>query len=258
MNYVSTRMAMISASFGFLALATVAVLLKTDANIWWMETTSDAGLVLSNIEISGLERTKIRDVEAVLDIDTGMPLLAIDLVALQERVEALPWVKEATINRQMSGDMIIEVKERVPFALSQLNGQVNLIDAEGVAITNRGLGAFEDFVLLVGKVSRQHLMEFQALVEVYPEIGARIRSAIWVNERRWDVVFKNGIRVKLPSALAEAYNLQSAWKRFADLNRQHRLLDREVSVIDMRMNDRLVVRVTPAGRVKMSGEELAL
>ncbi|MBO6505569.1 MAG: cell division protein FtsQ/DivIB [Kordiimonadaceae bacterium] len=258
MSYIRTRMAMISASFGFLALATVAVLLKIDTNILWMETTSDAGLVLSNVEISGLQRTNIRDVEAVLDVDTGMPLLAIDLVALQARVEALPWVKEATINRQMSGDMIIEIEERVPFALSQLNGQVNLIDADGVAITNRGLGAFEGLVLLVGKVSRQHLMEFQTLMQANPEIGSQIRSAIWVNDRRWDIVFKNGIRVKLPSALAEAYNMQSAWNRFVDLNREHRLLDREVSVIDMRMNDRLVVRVTPAGRVKMSGEELAL
>lgn len=258
MNYVRARMAMLSASFGFLALATVAVLLQNDAKIWWMETTSEAGLVLADVEISGLKRTKRRDIEAVLDVDTGMPLLAIDLAALQARVEALPWVKEATVNRQLPGNMNIEVTERVPFALSQLDGHVTLIDNDGVTITDRGLGAFEDYVLIVGKVSPQPLEQFKLLMRMHPVLGERVRSAIWVNDRRWDIVFKNGIRVKLPSAMAEQYNMQSAWARFAELNTEHRLLEREVSVIDMRMHDRLVVRVTPAGRVKMSGEEWAL
>lgn len=258
MNFVRARMAMISASFGFLALATAAVFVRNDANIWLMETTSDAGLVLSEVEINGLNRTKQRDVQAVLDVDTGMPLLAIDLAALQTKIEALPWVKEAVVNRQLPGKMTIDIRERVPFALSQLNGKVNLIDPDGFVITDKGLGEFKDRVLVVGDVGKPQLSEFRELVSSHPEIGDRVRSAIWVNERRWDIVFKNGIRVKLPSAMADAYNMQTAWTRFADLNKEHSLLEREVSVIDMRMHDRLVVRVTPAGRVKMSGEEFAL
>ncbi len=258
MTYVRARMALISVSFGFLAIVTAAVLLKNKTNVWWMETTSDAGLVLSNIEIKGLNRTKRRDVEAVLDVDTGMPLLAIDLAALQKRVEALPWVKEATITRELPGNMSIEIKERVPYALSQLDGQVSLVDPDGVTITNRGLGAFRDFVLIVGKVSKVQLTQFQSLMDANPNMSKRVRSAVWVNDRRWDIVFKNGVRVKLPSAMAETYDMQSAWARFVDLNTEHRLLEREVSVIDLRLHDRLVVRVTPAGRVKMSGDEWAL
>lgn len=258
MTYVRARMALVSVSFGFLAIVTAAVLLKNETNVWWMETTSDAGLVLSNIEIKGLNRTKRRDVEAVLDVDTGMPLLAIDLAALQTRVEALPWVKEATITRELPGNMSIEIKERVPYALSQIDGHVNLVDPDGVTITNRGLGAFRDFVLIVGKVSKMQLTQFQSLMDTNPNMSKRVRSAVWVNDRRWDIVFKNGVRVKLPSAMAETYDMQAAWARFGELNAEHRLLEREVSVIDMRLNDRLVVRVTPAGRVKMSGDEWAL
>ena len=258
MNFVRARMAMISASFGFLALATAAVFVRNDANLWLMETTSDAGLVLSDIEISGLNRTKHRDIEAILDVDTGMPLLAIDLAALQSRIEGLPWVKEAVVNRQLPGKMTIDIKERVPFALSQLNGKVNLVDPDGVVVTDKGLGEFKDRVLVVGNVGKIQLSEFNQLLNSHPVVGDRVRSAVWVNDRRWDIVFKNGIRVKLPSSMADTYNMQTAWTRFAELNKQHSLLEREVSVIDMRMHDRLVVRVTPAGRVKMSGEEFAL
>lgn len=236
----------------------LSIALQREASNWFVETSSDAGFVLNDIELNGLVRTREKDVQAVLDIDSGMPLLAIDLKNLQTRIEALPWIKQAQINRVLPGTLTINVFEREPYALSQSNGQVNLIDGDGVRITNRGLAKYTDLILIVGDTSIADLRTLDRLKAAAPMLASRIQSAVRVNQRRWDLIFKNGIRIKLPSVAEQPYGLEQAWARFGDLNQAHQLLEREISVIDMRLPDRLVVRVTPLGRRKMAGKEWTL
>ena len=258
MTFVRQRFAMFSSLFGVLLVIAAIYAVRQDANVWMMETSSDAGFVLTDISITGLDRTQERDVQAVLDIDNGMPLLAIDLVEIQTRVEALPWVREAIVNRVLPGSVTIDVRERVPFALSQVNGSVALIDRDGVTITDRGLGTYSELMLVVGDVSPEKLQQLDELTAVTPELAGRIRSAVRINGRRWDLLFRNGVRVKLPSEMASEYDMARAWGRFEKLNEKHRLLEREVSVIDLRLQDRLVVRVTPTGRRQLEGKEWTL
>lgn len=258
MTYVRQRLFMFSSLIGVLLLVASVYAVRQDASLWMMETSSDAGFVLTDISITGLDRTQERDVQAVLDIDSGMPLLAIDLVQIQTRVEALPWVKEAIVNRVLPGSVTIDVQERAPFALSQVNGRVALIDRDGVTITDRGLGEYRNLMLVVGEASPELLRQLDELTATTPQLASRIRSAVRVNSRRWDLLFRNGVRVKLPSEMASGYDMARAWVRFENLNQKHRLLEREVSVIDLRLHDRLIVRVTPAGRRQLAGEEWTL
>ena len=65
-------------------------------------------------------------------------------------------------------------------------------------------------------------------------------AAVRVGARRWNVEFDNGIEVALPETGAAA-----AWHRLAALDRSDNLWARAVQTIDMRLPDRLVLRVTP-------------
>ncbi len=247
-------------AFALLAssLAAVGFSVKKQANTWLMETSRNAGLVLSDMQISGLIRTSETEIFSVLDVDNGMPLLSIDLEVIQQRVESLPWVKQAEVSRILPEGLSIRVTERVPYALSQRDGQISLIDPDGVSITDRGLGKFSHLMLVVGDVNANILRQLEREKAKSAAIGAQIKSAVRVGGRRWDLIFENGIRVKLPAEQAQTYGMAAAWSKFIELNEKHKLLAREVSVIDMRYPDRLVVRVTPVGRRTMTGEEWAL
>ncbi len=224
---------------------------------WVQEASRDAGFVLTNLTISGAERTSERDILARLDIDTGMPLLAVDLKKLQARIEALPWVRRAAITRILPGDLNIKIEERVPFALWQRGGKLRLIDTEGVVITRRGLTAFSDLLMIVGDGGPTEVGRLYETLRLAPDLADRIKTVVRVGMRRWDLLFENGIRVKLPDDSKASYTSVTAWKKFAQLEAKHDLLAREVSVIDLRMNDRLIMRVTPAGRRRMNGKEWA-
>jgi cell division protein FtsQ len=62
-----------------------------------------------------------------------------------------------------------------------------------------------------------------------------------VGDRRWNVyldTFEGGTAIRLPED-----DIAGAWTRLAVLERDHKILERDLEFIDLRLEDRLVVRV---------------
>ena len=79
----------------------------------------------------------------------------------------------------------------------------------------------------------------------HPEIAARLKAAVWVSERRWNLHLtaptvtdeEAVVVVRLPDGDPEG-----ALTRLERLEADHALLERAVDMIDLRFTDRLVVR----------------
>src|SRR5260370_32866439 len=92
-----------------------------------------------------------------------------------------------------------------------------------------------------------------------PELATRVTAAIRVGGRRWNLRVDDLIDVLLPEESAE-----TAWSRLAELERANALLKRDVQTVDLRLPDRLVLRVngapareTPPAKKPHSGGEAA-
>ena len=232
----------------------VAIIFNEVPDDWAEQSGRDAGFVLDQLRVDGADRTTKEDILAALDVEDGIPLMSIDLVKLRERMEALEWVKAATVARRLPNELSITLEERLPFALWQLDGNVALIDPDGAIITRNGLKEFSDRLLLVGVGVPDAASDLVYLLSLAPKVGGRIRSAIRISNRRWDLIFDNGIRLKLPAS-SENYNPSMAWSQFVLQEEKHRLLDREISVIDLRLQDRMVMRVLPDGLKNLKNYE---
>jgi cell division protein FtsQ len=79
------------------------------------------------------------------------------------------------------------------------------------------------------------------LLEPYPALRETVLAAVLVGERRWNLRLKNGIDVELPETDAA-----SALERFVTLDRQKNLVTRDILVIDLRLPDRVTVRLSDA------------
>ena len=73
-----------------------------------------------------------------------------------------------------------------------------------------------------------------------PDLAARVNAAIRVGDRRWDLRIDNAIDVLLPADSPAA-----AWAQLADLERSSTILERDVQAVDVRLPDRLILRVNP-------------
>ena len=74
-----------------------------------------------------------------------------------------------------------------------------------------------------------------------PSLIHRVEAAVRVGDRRWNVRLAGGVDVRLPEIDAAG-----AWARLAEFQRTHRLLERDLRTVDLRLPDRLIVR--PARR----------
>ena len=82
--------------------------------------------------------------------------------------------------------------------------------------------------------------------------GLAIGDDVRVGGRRWNLRLHGGVEVRLPAG-EEA----RAWHRLAALEREHAILGRDLVAIDLRLPDRLIVRMAPgaAERAREPGEK---
>ena len=83
------------------------------------------------VRVTGTELTPAASIEEVAGINIGAPLLLVDLEGVEERVESLPWVADATVRRDLPSEVVVDIEERVPAAVVALGRTQLLVDDHG-------------------------------------------------------------------------------------------------------------------------------
>ncbi|MBW7851154.1 MAG: FtsQ-type POTRA domain-containing protein [Rhodospirillales bacterium] len=214
-----------------------------------LDATLRAGLRVEEIYVEGRHRTNGEHILAALQIERGDPILAIDLDDAKERIEHLAWVKSAAIERRLPDILHLRIVEREPIALWQHGGRFTLIDRGGHPIAD-GIEGFAHLPHVVGDDAPRHTADLLALLATEPELAQRVKAAVRVSGRRWNLSLdklEGGIDVRMPEE-----NVAAAWHRLAELDREHGLRERRITMIDLRLPDRLILRtsVTPPAAAK--------
>lgn len=88
-------------------------------------------LDVDEVAVTGATRLDHDELREVAGIRVGRPLLLVDLAGAAERLEALPWVAEAQVTRDLPGTVVVSVREREPAAVVAGGGASALVDADG-------------------------------------------------------------------------------------------------------------------------------
>jgi len=220
-------------------------------NTYIDQKANKAGMVYKSVEVFGINETLSGDVFGAMNLEIGTPLYRLDVGGIRTQIEFLPWVRTAFVSRQLPDTLQVNVVERTPYALWQYEGNIWLIDESGVEITQENLGRFEGLPFVVGKGAPQEVGGLMSLLATESALFIRVKTAIRVGERRWDVEFDTGARLRLPTN-TDSYTAKMAWHRFAGLEKEHRLLGRDVATYDMRLSDRMTVQLTNNGKDTLS------
>jgi cell division protein FtsQ len=198
------------------------------------------GFGVEDVKITGSRETS--DIAVLEALDLAGSLIFFDVADAQEKLGKLPWVEHATVRKFYPSTLAIEITERQPFALWQHDGEVLVMDKNGVGIVPLDDGRFAKLPFMVGSGANDTAKPFLADLLTQPEIAGQMHDAVLVANRRWDLHLDNGVTVKLPEK-----GVKDALARLVKLDTQSKLLDRDVVVIDLRLPDRITVRL-PEGR----------
>ncbi len=116
-----------------------------------------------------------------------------------------------------------------------------MIAADGTVIDQMRDGRFADLPLVVGDEANLRTKEYLALLEAAGPLKDRIRAGTLVSGRRWTLKL-DGIDVRLPETGA-----REAVARLVKLEAESSLLEKDIIAVDLRLPDRVVVRLTEEG-----------
>ena len=203
----------------------------------FFHASATVGLQVTDITVEGRRRTQREDLLAVTQVDAGMPILRVDLDAMQTRIKKLPWIHNVTVVRRLPSIIHLQVSEREPFALYDEGRKTALIDKNGDVITRNYLKTFDHLPILSGSGAPIRAQELMDMLQDYPVVRNRLVAAEWIGGRRWSLTLDHGGAVHLP-----AKNVQNALNRLMDLERKRRILAVENQSIDLRLPDRILLR----------------
>ncbi|HET6185299.1 MAG TPA: cell division protein FtsQ/DivIB [Acetobacteraceae bacterium] len=199
--------------------------------------TARFGFRVQDIRIEGRANTPEPLLRNALGVRPGDPILGFSLEAARERIEKLSWVDHATVERRLPGTIVVQLQERRPFAIWQNQGKFLLIDRTGQVVTNNNVADFHDLPLVVGAGAPEAAAKLIDALTDRPGLAARVSAAVRVGQRRWNLILKSGMTIMLPEGHEVA-----ALDRLTELDQQHKLLDRPLQFVDLRLPDRMVVR----------------
>lgn len=185
---------------------------------------------------SGLTEAEILDASG---IGPKNSLAFLDVDAVRDRLRAIPLVQEASIRKLYRNRLSIEIIERQAYALWQQDGHISIVAADGTVIDTMRDARFADLPFVVGEGANAHLSDYLALVAKAGDLKSKIRAGVFVGGRRWNLSTTTGVEVMLPEI-----NPEAALVKLAALDRDSRILEKDVISLDLRLPDRLVARLS--------------
>jgi cell division protein FtsQ len=204
-------------------------------------TANAAGFRIVSIALAGNHHVTREEVLATAGITGTTSLLFLDVGETRERLKTNPWIADATVLKLYPGELQIGIKEREAFALWQKDGQVSVIADDGTVLEPYVTPGLIRLPLVVGRGAETRAKEFLALLDRYPAMRDFVRASVLVGERRWNLRLRNGIDVRLPES-----DVASALERLVALDREKNLITRDILAIDLRLPDRVTVRLSDA------------
>jgi cell division protein FtsQ len=231
------------------ALQLSAVLLVTVSAIWtgYSRVMASERLRVVKVEVRGSRFLSEGEVRELLGPAVGENILNLDIESLKSRLRSSPWVADAIVTRTLPDTLRVEVRERVPLALAELE-RLYLMDGDGALIDIYGprTAAF-DLPIVRGlqraepEDRRERAILAGALLRDLGELGAEISEV---------EVEKNGdLRVVLRGA-GEVVRMgappyRSRLLTFLSLREELRARCPRAEWFDLRFRDRIYVMQPP-------------
>lgn len=245
-------------------LSIIGIFFFSSVLLWWAEypqrfgnfasgsiitATGRAGFSLTDVLVEGRHNVPLEKILKVVDMHRGDPLFAYNPYTIKKQLEEISWIRRATVKRQLPGIIFIQLNERQPVALWQHHQRHYLVDEQGVIIKSDNLRVFDKLPIIVGGDAPVHAPYILHLLERFPDIRKRLTALVRVGGRRWDLHLDRTLQIKLPETKVE-----DALVRLDLLMKQKKMSPGKVSVIDLKVQGQMVIRLSPTAAVKLKSK----
>ena len=158
---------------------------------------------------------------------------SINLNDLNNNIMAVPGVRDSSVRRLPNGKLIIQVSFH-RFVATWTDGENYFpLSDDGTIANNPSDTRPESAVLFRGPVPS----DINEITNSANDILSDLDYIEWIENRRWNIHTTGGITIKLPEE-----NFSAAIAGLITINKNHNILGRDISIIDMRDPARILVK----------------
>lgn len=210
------------------------------------------GFQVNDLIVEGRSLTSQKDILKAVNIQRGESLFASDLSDIKKRLEALSWVRTATVQRRWPFTIYVRLVEYKPIALWQQKAKFYLVDDQGHYFEIPKNNPFQSLPILTGEEAPKNAPQLFSILRDFPSIIGRITGAIFLGKRRWDLMLDNRLKLKLGEE-----KIKQGLTQFVHMEEGRKISDKNIVAIDLRFDDKVYFQLAPeAAEVKLSSKQM--
>ena len=197
------------------------------------------GFVIKNIEVKGTNHLNKNEVFKIISSYNKINIFSINFQKIYEEINKITWVKKGSIKIVYPNTIKVYLTEKEPIAILQNKFGNILISKSGNLILEKRLNLFKSHLPIVnGKNAHKNIGSIFEIINLNKYLAKNIWSLTFVNGRRWDIHFKQGLTIRLPHS-----NTKEAWQKVIYLNENFKILNIGLTEIDLRKPNQILGKI---------------
>ena len=198
------------------------------------------GFIIKNIEIKGANRLNKKYILKIINAYKHVNIFSLNLEKIHQDIKKITWIKEGSVKIVYPDTIKIFLTEKEPIAILQNKDKNNLITKDGEIIFEKNINNLKySLPIIIGKNANQNVYSILEILKINKDVADNIWSLTFVNERRWDIHFNQGLTIRLPSK-----NVQQAWVKFVSLHENFNILNLGLTEIDLRNSNQILGKIS--------------
>ncbi|MBF0310558.1 MAG: FtsQ-type POTRA domain-containing protein [Magnetococcales bacterium] len=208
---------------------------------WWLSILAftPGWFPLREIRVQGSDHTDVQEALRVLELNQGINLLSIDPAMVRSRLSVIPWIRQVEVSRVFPGTLVIEMVEKIAVATGKEGDRLVLLDEYGMPIKPLEINDPVVMPIISGIQDEDRakaIVDIINLLNKHVWLRPEISEAVGLPGGRWMLFTRRGIQLLLSQEANEDLILLQR------IQNQHRILDRRVSRIDLRVPGKVFVK----------------
>ena len=197
------------------------------------------GFRLQNISITGDNNLKKEDILNIINDKEYKTIFDVNLFKIHNNLLLNEWIETVKIERILPSSIKIQIIEKKPVAIWQTKLGNKLITENGSIISNANVTTFKNRLpIIIGEGANKNAFLILQILRKNPDLYHNVWSINYINKRRWDVHFNQGLIVLLPRK-----KIHAAWTKINFLQRKYKILDIGLTEIDIRNQDQIFAKI---------------
>jgi len=232
----------------FLTILVISLLLTTFLNNIDFEKYSKLlnnfliknGFTINNIQILGIKNIPKETIIKIVNNEKKSNILNINLLNIYNNLKNNDWVEELYIERVLPNTIKISIKEKEAIGIWQYEMSNKLITKDGEIISTANINKFKiDLPIIHGNHANKNANSILKILETNKVLTKNIWSLDYINNRRWNLHFKQGIIVLLPSK-----GVLKAWNKIIKLQKNYDVLNLGLTELDLRNPNKIFGKIS--------------